>query len=121
VREAIKNKFGGRCAYCGCELGQKWHKDHVKAVYRSDSYESGMWKPENDVEDNFYPACVPCNLFKSVFTIDEFRNEIALQAERAKKYSVNFRTAERFGLVEIKQKPIVFWFEQYQLERMTNE
>lgn len=27
-------KLGGRCAYCGCELGEKWHADHVKPVIR---------------------------------------------------------------------------------------
>lgn len=28
-------KFGGRCAYCGCELPEKgWHADHVEAVLR---------------------------------------------------------------------------------------
>lgn len=113
AREVIKSKFGGKCAYCGCELGKKWHVDHVKAVYRNRGYDGGMWKPEHDCEDNKFPACVPCNLFKSVFSIEEFRNEISLQAERARKHSVNFRTAERFGLIEIKQKPVVFWFEQY--------
>lgn len=34
------------------------------------------------------------------------------QAERARHYSVNFRTAERFGLVEVKNAPVVFWFER---------
>ncbi|EPC3581060.1 HNH endonuclease, partial [Citrobacter braakii] len=31
-----------------------------------------------------------------------------------RSYSVNFRTAERFGLVEVVEKPVVFWFEKYQ-------
>jgi hypothetical protein len=42
------------------------------------------------------------------------RKEISQQVERARTYSVNFRTAERFGLVEIVDKPVVFWFEHYQ-------
>lgn len=34
-REELRMKFGGRCAYCGCQLPEKgWHADHVKAVYR---------------------------------------------------------------------------------------
>lgn len=112
-RELIKNKFGGKCAYCGCELGQKWHVDHVKAVFRCSMQETGMRKPENDCIENKFPACVKCNLFKATFSIEELRTEISMQIERARRYSVNFRTAERFGLVEIKQKPVVFWFEQY--------
>lgn len=34
-RAELRMKFGGRCAYCGCELPEKgWHADHVEAVYR---------------------------------------------------------------------------------------
>lgn len=34
-REKLRMKFGGRCAYCGCELPEKgWHADHVQAVLR---------------------------------------------------------------------------------------
>ncbi|EED4236002.1 HNH endonuclease, partial [Salmonella enterica subsp. enterica serovar Typhimurium] len=34
-RERLRMKFGGRCAYCGCELPEKgWHADHVQAVLR---------------------------------------------------------------------------------------
>lgn len=29
-REKLRMKFGGRCAYCGCELPEKgWHAGHV--------------------------------------------------------------------------------------------
>ncbi|WP_234011263.1 hypothetical protein, partial [Cronobacter sakazakii] len=42
------------------------------------------------------------------------------QVERARAYSVNFRTAERFGLLHIVEKPVVFWFEQYN-EQKQNE
>lgn len=111
-REEIKNKFGGKCAYCGCALGQKWHVDHVKAVYRNRGRDGGMLNSELDCDDNKFPACVPCNLFKGVFSIEQFRTEISMQVERARKYSVNFRTAERFGLIDAKQNPVVFWFEQ---------
>ncbi|HAL9448481.1 TPA: HNH endonuclease, partial [Escherichia coli] len=35
LREKLRMKFGGRCAYCGCELPEKgWHADHVQAVLR---------------------------------------------------------------------------------------
>jgi hypothetical protein len=43
-----------------------------------------------------------------------FRQEVQRQAERARAYSVNFRTAERFGLIQEVVKPVVFWFEVYQ-------
>ena len=127
-RAELRMKFGGRCAYCGCELPEKgWHADHVEAALRK--WEFGerqsngtrravatgeFWRPENDAIENLFPACAPCNLFKATFSVDLFREEITRQAERARSYSVNFRTAERFGLVEVVEKPVVFWFEKYQ-------
>lgn len=128
-RAELRMKFGGRCAYCGCDLPEKgWHADHVEAVHRKLEIDEiarakgkfklkptgEVFRPENDKLENLFPACAPCNLFKSVFDIEEFRRQISYQAGRALKTSVNFRTAERFGLVEVIDKPVVFWFEQYQ-------
>ncbi|CAI2057230.1 HNH endonuclease [Serratia entomophila] len=125
-RVELREKFGGRCAYCGCPLPEKgWHADHVKAVLRKwefgERQANGLrravatgdhWKPENDSLENLFPACAPCNLFKATFSLEMFREQIAAQAERARQYNVNFRTAERFGLVEVKDAPVVFWFER---------
>ncbi|MDU2939975.1 MAG: HNH endonuclease, partial [Enterobacteriaceae bacterium] len=119
-REELRMKFGGRCAYCGCELPEKgWHADHVEAALRkwhfgerksngtrAVIYTGEHWKPENDVLENLFPSCAPCNLFKATFSVEMFREQIAEQAERARKYSVNFRTAERFGQVQITHPPI---------------
>jgi hypothetical protein len=126
-RTELRMKFGGRCAYCGCELPEKgWHADHVEAALRK--WEFGerqangarrtvatgeFWRPENDALDNLFPACAPCNLFKATFTIENFREQIAAQPDRAHSYSVNFRTAARFGLIKVVQKPVVFWFEKF--------
>lgn len=117
-RQAIFDKSGGKCWYCGCDLQNKrWHEDHLKPVLRgprrgkSSVLESSMQRPENDTEQNKVPACAPCNLFKTTFSIEELRSEIAAQVERARKSSVNFRTAERFGLIKTIDKPVEFWFE----------
>ncbi|MGV0087324.1 HNH endonuclease (plasmid) [Rahnella aceris] len=126
-RAELREMFGGRCAYCGCELPEKgWHADHVQAALRKWDfgerrpdgtrkviYSGEHWKPENDVEENLFPSCAPCNLFKATFDLEVFRTQIAQQAERARLYSVNFRTAERFGQVQVTASPIVFWFERY--------
>ncbi|MGL4684190.1 MAG: HNH endonuclease [Hafnia alvei] len=123
--------FGGRCAYCGCELPEKgWHADHVEHVMRVSvvddaaarkgkfklKHTGDMWFEDRDCIENMVPACAPCNLFKATFSVEMFRSQVAAQAERARLYSVNFRTAERFGLVEAIDKPVVFWFERYQQE-----
>lgn len=42
-RAELRMKFGGRCAYCGCELPEKgWHADHVEAVRRNISKDYAM-------------------------------------------------------------------------------
>lgn len=40
-RAALKQKFDGRCAYCGCELGDRWHADHVRPVTRLSEWVAG--------------------------------------------------------------------------------
>ena len=133
-RQQVRDKSGGRCWYCGNPLPEKgWHTDHFEPVFRPLPSKpaktksgfgeipelvrklignGGMANPENDHINNMVPACAPCNLFKSVWSIEAFRREIELQAERARKSSVNFRTAERFGIVQVVNEPVVFWFEK---------
>ncbi|EDT7188142.1 HNH endonuclease [Salmonella enterica subsp. enterica] len=128
-RERLRMKFGGRCAYCGCVLPEKgWHADHVQAVLRKSercmkAAEKGIFRlkttgevfrPEADCPENIFPSCAPCNLLKTTYSLEMFRKQVPLQVERGRRSSVNLRTAERFGLVEVVEKPVVFWFEQYQ-------
>lgn len=62
-RAELREKFGGRCAYCGGELGDKWHADHVKPVIR---FDGKMLHQERDEIANLVPACHPCNLTKAL-------------------------------------------------------
>ncbi|EAP8934821.1 HNH endonuclease [Salmonella enterica subsp. enterica serovar Newport] len=130
-RERLRMKFGGRCAYCGCVLPEKgWHADHVQAVLRKSercmkAAEKGIFRlkttgdvfrPEADCPENIFPSCAPCNLLKTTYSLEMFRKQVSLQVERGCRSSVNFRTAERFGLISVVNKPVVFWFEQYEGE-----
>lgn len=130
-RERLRMKFGGRCAYCGCELPEKgWHADHVQAVLRKSEQcmkaaEKGIFRlkttgevfrPEADCLENIFPSCAPCNLLKTTYSLEMFRKQVSLQVERGRRSSVNFRTAERFRLISVVNKPVVFWFEQYEGE-----
>ena len=117
-REALRMMFGGRCAYCGCELPAKgWHADHVRAIYRSwprAADTNGLLPSRGkDAIENIFPACAACNLFKSVYDLETWRGEITKQVERARKKSFNFRFAEAFGLVRETSAPVVFWFEKW--------
>jgi len=126
-REELRMKFGGKCAYCGCELVDKWHADHITPVRRTivEKIENGRARlttsmdgidPALDVVENLFPACVQCNLLKGSSSVDGFRKNLSRQVGRAIEYSNHFRTALRFEQVQITQSPIIFWFERYQQE-----
>lgn len=89
-----------RCAYCGI-APEKLHIDHVIPVVMGGSSQIS----------NLMPACISCNNYKSSMTVKEFRTNIEQQVERARTQSVNFRLAERFGLISIIRKSIIFLFE----------
>ncbi len=106
-REKIKHKFNGRCAYCGVELKSKFHVDHVEPLYRNCNE-----KEKNNSEENLYPACIRCNMWKKVYTLDQFREEISKQVDAARRYSKNFRLAEDFGLIKETGNEVQFYFEK---------
>lgn len=130
-REVVFNKFGGRCAYCGCKLAKGWHVDELKPVIRGWSYikdeygdriwdsekgdylkERTMLHPERLHIDNQMPACSSCNIQKGSNTLEGFRNSIFQFINSLNQYSTQYKIAKRYGLVEEKPKPVVFYFEK---------
>lgn len=104
TRIAIHAKFGGRCAYCGVEITLTGMQiDHIQPRSLGGSNQ----------HDNLNPACRACNNFKNVWSLEAFRRNLSDQVERCRKYSVNFRNAERFGMVEVRSTDVVFFFERY--------
>ena len=103
-----------------------WHADHIEPIERgskivrdtsSSPYshkmvaDGTMRNPGRDKLENMVPACPPCNLFKFTFSVEEFRQEIEAQKIRVLKQSSGSRIAQRFGILEIKNIPVRFWFE----------
>lgn len=127
-RAKLKAMFDGRCAYCGCGLGDRWHADHVEAVMRK-----GQWvrvdkpnrthefkatgqveHPERERPDNYMPSCIKCNLHKGTLSVEAFRTQLGGHIDRlnnAGRFSY-YQHAKRFGLIQETVKPIVFFFEQ---------
>lgn len=121
-REAVRLMFGGRCAYCGCELGPKWHVDHVEPVLRELKLVHGkgfvatgkLHRPENDRHDNLFPACIPCNIDKHTFTIDQWRTKLETTCDVLGRNNATYKHGVRFGVIVEARKPITFYFEQEQ-------
>ena len=112
-RAVLREKWGGKCAYCGCDLGDKWHADHIEAVDRK------WWlpgsphsRPENDTLANMNPACPPCNIDKHSMKLEDWRKTMQRSNEVLMRDVSTFRRAVRYGLVKLSAEPIVFYFER---------
>ena len=131
-RAVIREKFGGKCAYCGCELPERWHADHVVPVVRKlKAVKTGhhtyklvstgeMHYPENDKLENMFPACVECNLYKHAASVECFRKMIVDGFRGAVNRSQSLRCAQRFGMLTVTpaaDADVIFWFEKYQAEK----
>lgn len=122
-RATVRAMFGGRCAYCGCELGATWHADHVEpcqrkwAVVKGRAVATGdFYKPENNRIDNFMPACPPCNIDKHAMPLEGWREKLARTLDVLKRGYPTYRHALRFGMLEEKPAPVVFYFERLRAE-----
>ena len=106
----------------------RWHADHIKPLMRDCEYiterlDNGRDRlkvvktgtalhPENDTLENFYPACVPCNLHKGGHTVDTWRASLQKKTEELMRDSSAYRHAKRFGLIVETGAKVVFYFEQ---------
>lgn len=111
-RAELKQKFGGHCAYCGELLGDKWHADHIDPIRRN-WRENTSVHPERDVIENLNPACAPCNINKHSCSLEGFRKQIEHYRDvQLLRDSGTARHLIRFGLIEIKPNPVIFYFER---------
>lgn len=102
-RQTVYNKCGGHCAYCGCDLAYKdMQADHVKALHTCGA----------DDISNMLPACRSCNHYKSTLGLDDFRVYLAGLHNRMLRDNVNYRTLNRFGIIQQAKAEIQFFFEK---------
>ncbi len=64
TRIIIKNKFNGRCGYCGKEKGLEI--DHIVSISKGGT----------DELENLMPSCFECNRLKAASSIEEFRKKM---------------------------------------------
>lgn len=107
IRAQVLGRFNGLCGYCG-NKPDKLQVDHVHPVCRDYRFVGDV----NDIK-NLMPSCGLCNNYKLNMTLEQFRRDLGRSIELARKYSVNFRNAERFGMVTINSMDkVVFYFEK---------
>jgi 5-methylcytosine-specific restriction endonuclease McrA len=68
-REIVFNKYGGKCAYCGCDLEKGWHVDHVEPCRRivrwqrdGYVYPNGELVPKEDLRNKTEGDMIDANI-----------------------------------------------------------
>lgn len=121
-REALRQKYGCKCGYCGEDL-TKMHADHIEPVQRitTDPWgrplpadERRMINPERNIFGNMMPACAPCNLSKGGYKLEEWRRMLERSHEIVAREKSIFRAGVRFGVIKVTSDPVVFHFEKVQ-------
>lgn len=124
-REVLRQKYDGRCAYCGACLSGGMHADHLAPVIRlsTDPWgrplpaaERRLIRPERNVVSNMMPSCKPCNLHKGGYSLEGWRDIIQRSAAIVRKQTSTFRAGERFGVIAVSEQPVRFYFETLQKE-----
>lgn len=114
-REAVFNKYGGRCAYCGCELTLRTMQvDHIKAVYTS-SLENNNVETQDDSFDNLNPSCRQCNFYKGTLDIEQFREKIMTTLYETCQNTFQAKLAKKLGMLTVKQ------FDKFYFERINEK
>jgi 5-methylcytosine-specific restriction endonuclease McrA len=116
-RQIIFDKYGGKCAYCGCELCKGWHVDEIEPIRRNKKRVNGKWvangcdHPERLNIENQNPACPSCNINKHSMSLEEFRQAVAQYVQSLNLYSTQYKIAKRYGLIAETDNKVVFYFE----------
>ena len=110
-RQQVFEKYGEKCAYCGCELKKGWHADHIKPVERH-IITKKMLRADRDVIENINPSCPSCNIHKHSLTLEQFREQIAYHIEAMNKRSTQYKFLKKFGLIKETGEKVVFYFEK---------
>lgn len=113
VREEVRKKYNGRCAYCGEQLKPRWEVDHLIPLRRDRN--GGCRNPENHNFENFMPSCVSCNRDKRNMSLEQWRSTLLHKVELLSSESPMFRMVKRFGMIEIVDlEEIRFYFESFE-------
>lgn len=116
LRNIVYQKYDGHCAYCGKKISTyDMQIDHLVPLRRGDNDERikaiGYERGSNDLT-NLMPSCRSCNFRKGLLSLETFRQELIKQRNTIVRKSFQVRQSISYGLLQVIDKPIVFYFEQ---------
>ena len=102
TRQAVYNKFGGHCAYCGNEIEIKdMQIDHIIPQRLGGT----------DNITNLNPACRRCNHYKRAHSVLRFKKLMLTLHDRIRKNYI-CKVAEDYGIITVKEWDGKFYFEK---------
>jgi 5-methylcytosine-specific restriction endonuclease McrA len=105
VREVVRKKYNGKCAYCGTDLPHGWNVDHIKPLVMGGT---------NDLE-NLNPACKECNNYKCYCDLEEYRKQLYKLLNEKPEYLFKSKTkmqvATNMGTIQYIKWNGKFYFE----------
>lgn len=105
-RQKVFDKCGGRCAYCGCELTDRWQVDH--AISKQYWFYFNLDNPKGvDHIDNLMPACVPCNHYKRSLCVDAYHNHTGFR-NYMMKFHLRLAKLPKKTMVERAKNRVVY-------------
>jgi hypothetical protein len=110
VREAVYNKYGGHCAYCGKKLEYKeFQLDHLIPKRNC-----GNRYTEEQLEcfENYMPSCRRCNHYKRAHTLSTFRKMIEEIPKKLFRDNYIYKVGLDYGLIVPHEHKIKFYFEE---------
>ena len=108
LRQQVFDKYAGHCAYCGTELSLcDMQVDHANSVSRAE-YKGE--EADNSLS-NLMPACRACNFYKSVYTVEQFRNRIKEELAHTCIRTFQTRLAMQYGIISYHKWDGRFYFE----------
>ncbi len=129
IRKIVYEKFGGKCAYCGCDLDDKWQVDHAVSKQYWFFIDPKNMKAVNNIE-NLYPACQVWKHYKRALCLDAsiystgFRNYMSkfhIRLAKLPKKTKREKTlktiaymnaiADKYGITPDKPFSGLFYFE----------
>ncbi|MDR3026047.1 hypothetical protein [Chryseobacterium sp.] len=127
-REILYKKYGGKCAYCGCELPERWLADVIVDPIRNSKWNNELQKWEyvglyknSDLEsiDNRNPCCKSCDVHKSSKTLEQFRQSLYGLLKLVTEEYGYYKILNRFGMLQETGQKVRFFFETYERKEIT--
>jgi hypothetical protein len=111
TRQAVYEKYGGHCAYCGKKIEYKeFQLDHL--IPRQREHFKKYSEEEIECFENYMPSCRRCNHYKRAHSLKAFREMIEEIPAKLFRDNYIYKVGLDYGLVEAHEHKVKFYFEQ---------